>query len=322
MSIRSWFGTLLFGIVAGSLFSGLIFALAPWVSVKNASTISAPSFDDNRPNQQLYPQNADQGLTGDTEFNPWQEGVAQYVMAVFTIIMAVTAIYAAKWLRETLIETRKAVLSAENAAESSREATNIIRSEQRPWLIVRKAEFKRLDRSEDQTHFRFWTNFAVEIENTGKAPAVNVRFRCNAVFRYLPTNNFEGSKPIGDTDGALVYDSGVENFISQNSAGTLAGVDGMDNYVIGQNQVFTDANADVFVGVVIVPKNHPDRFAEYQSFVVSIAYQGTSGSVWYESHFAFDILGRNEAADYCAPVGNSFADGGRLCLRPSKSNLT
>lgn len=101
--------------------------------------------------------------------------LAQWIMAFFTI--AATGV-----LVLTLRSANKTNIAAVNASKAALEANDILRAEQRSWVIVKPPNRCTLGSSGRLVELKF----DIELINRGKTPAFGVR----SYFDYVPAQNF------------------------------------------------------------------------------------------------------------------------------------
>lgn len=178
MSKRDWIGTFAAGLIAGALLAGQFFALSQWLGS------NAPA--DIPPNEQRYsknqnsPGNITPTIASVSDFNPWEDSVAQWAMAIFAFAATGVSIWAIVLLKKTLLATEKGADFAKETVAVTRE---IGEAQTRAYLFVDKAKYKI-----SKTAFVV----SIEIGNAGQSPANNVYIsgdmylHCVAGFRDNP----------------------------------------------------------------------------------------------------------------------------------------
>lgn len=267
-----------------------------------------------------------------------QDLQTQQQMAIFTLWMAGTGILGlifgalSIWLiYATLRASQGGVDAAIKAAEAANEANALMRSGQRPWLIVKTPEItditelgsagfvkqsgERIDLTKDYRCFR--TSISIEICNSGAVPAFNVRVSADAVNRYLP----EGSYPAELTpatwmieDDVRVADIGVEQHFRMFSKYALGKGNGPGNFTIGQGQ---SVSYRPQTGPMIkVRKSMSHRAEDHQVLAIHIAYQGPDKAMWFHSNFAFDVVNQGVLGiEHYPPLDDPFAKADEIYFR-------
>lgn len=124
-----------------------------------------------RNSEETYNQNnLNQGYIA--PFVSSEDTLAQWIMAIFTIVMAVTAALGAWWVRGTLITTREAVRAADDAVAETR---RIGQAQTRAYISVCGVEIEKFTPQKK-------TCLIVVVQNLGQTPAYIFNIEARILF--------------------------------------------------------------------------------------------------------------------------------------------
>lgn len=115
-------------------------------------------------------------VTGARDFDPWEEGYAQWLMAFFAIVATGVSIVGVIWIRRTLEETHR---TADAAVEANKTAREMGEAQVRAYLHCEGAEFT-IGAGVVMIHLK--------LKNTGQSPCT----RCHIVGQIVAPNLGDG----------------------------------------------------------------------------------------------------------------------------------
>jgi len=214
----------------------------------------------NRPSQQETSQSVQDNKGDGHNWVSWPErfaytedSLAQWLMALFAVVAALISLIGVKWVRDTLIESRK---TADQARIANEQARDLFVSENRPWLKVLSATPSSLHLGEGPENFYL----DIQIKNLGASPALNVEAHIKVVHQILP----------------IVFASEVAEFASQcipkkPSALSNHGVfPGDETRVFGSDDDIGNMRGNAIVCITYRSSISPDRVF-HTAFSVSLA---------------------------------------------------
>lgn len=109
--------------------------------------------------------------TSNADFDPLNDTLTQWVMALCALLACATSIWGIVILRETLEQGRAASVAATRATEAAIESNAIMRADQRPWISLSILPVAIEFRPESNS---LMLKIQVKMNNKGRSPAIDL----------------------------------------------------------------------------------------------------------------------------------------------------
>ncbi|MCB1431838.1 MAG: hypothetical protein KDK75_05175 [Alphaproteobacteria bacterium] len=171
----------------------IVFAISSWSSNPSDSGKGQPGTDEVGQGQG---DNVTKPIA--SEFYPWRDSYAQWLMAVFSIVATGVSMWAVGLVKGTLDETRLARDASERAIGEAQEANNISRAmamlQLRAYLTVSECQHQALPDG---------YLLSVVIRNSGQTPAFGVRHQSESFASDYPNGGDRPTPDVGDTHSSI-----------------------------------------------------------------------------------------------------------------------